>query len=205
MDTLLFTTFVITSLALIVIPGPNVLVIVSTSITHGAKRGLQTVFGTSSAMVIQLIIAATGTSWLVSSLTDGLTWLRWLGVAYLIYLGVIQLSRMTISKRTERPSVTGKGSFGRGFVVSLTNPKTILFFGAFLPQFVSANSGYLNQVIVLSITFLVLATLLDSLYALMAGRLGALLQGPQIEKIQQGVSGLLYLGAGALLATMRRS
>ncbi len=205
MEPLLFTTFVIASVALIVIPGPNVLVVISTSISHGTKRGLQTVLGTSSAMAIQLIIAALGTTWLVASIAEGFEWLRWLGVAYLMYLGVTHLSSLINKKNDEKAQATGKGTFGRGFIVSLTNPKTILFFGAFLPQFVSPNGVYMNQVIILSITFLVLATLLDGLYAMIAGRLRGLIQGPRVQKVQNGVSGLLFLGAGAWLAAMRKS
>ena len=205
MESILFITFVISSVALIVIPGPNVLVVVSTSIYHGTKRGLQTVMGTSSAMAIQLIVAALGTTWLVESITEGFEWLRWIGVAYLMYLGVTHLSRLMNNENDKKEQITGKGTFSRGFIVSLTNPKTILFFGAFLPQFVSPNGEYMNQIIILSITFLVLATVLDGLYAFLAGNIRSLIEGPQVHKIQNGVSGLLFLGAGAWLAAMRKS
>lgn len=204
MESLQYITFVVASMALIVVPGPNVLVVVSTSISHGAKRGLQTVLGTSSAMAIQLIIAALGTTWLVVSIVDGLELLRWLGVAYLMYLGVTHLSSLMNKENDGKIKITGKGTFCRGFIVSLTNPKTILFFSAFLPQFVSPNEEYMNQITILSITFLVLATLLDGLYAIMAGHIQSVIQGPRVQKIQNGVSGLLFLGAGAFLAAMRK-
>lgn len=80
MDSLLFFTFIITSVALIVIPGPNVLVVVSTSISFGTKRGIQTVLGTSSAMIVQLLIAAISTTWFVNSVSEGFEWIRWLGI-----------------------------------------------------------------------------------------------------------------------------
>ncbi len=205
MDPLLYITFILTSIAIIILPGPNVLVVVSTALSHGTKRGLQTVLGTSSAMVIQLIMAAIGTTWFVAFVAQGFEWLRWLGVAYLIYLGVSHLSSMVSKGGDEHTQISGRGTFGRGFIVSLTNPKTILFFGAFLPQFVSPSGGYLSQIVVLSITFLLLATLLDSLYAVMAGKASGLLRLSWMQRVQNGISGMLFLGAGVWLAVMKKS
>jgi len=203
MESFLFVTFIFTAIAVIVMPGPNVLVIISTSISHGTKRGLQTVLGTSSAMIIQLVVAALGTTMFVESISTGFELLRWFGVAYLIYLGMSQLFSL-VQKTCDKPQVTGKATFRRGFIVSLTNPKTILFFSAFLPQFVSPNGEYINQIIIFSTTFLILATMLDSLYAILAGRIRGVLQGDRIQKTQKVLSGILYLGAGTWLAAMRR-
>lgn len=205
MDPFLYISFLIASVLLILIPGPNVLVVVSTSITHGAMRGLQTVLGTSAAMVIQLIIAALGTTWLVASITTGFEWLRWFGVAYLLYLGVKHLLNIRDSEKVHEVQITAKDTFARGFIVSLTNPKTILFFGAFLPQFVSSDDNYVGQLTILSISFLLLAIMLDNLYAVMAGRIRHIIQSPGTEKIKNGVAGLLYVGAGTWLAAMKRS
>lgn len=121
--------FILVSVGIIIVPGPNVLVIVSTCISHGRSRGLQTVAGTSAAMLVQLLISAFGTSWFISQLAFGFLWLKWIGVAYLCYLGVNHL--INAVKKTDAQEVTGLGSFQRGFWVSLTNPKTILFFSAF--------------------------------------------------------------------------
>lgn len=204
MDSFLFIGFILASVALIVVPGPNVLVVVSTSISHGTKRGVQTVLGTSSAMIIQLIIAALGTSWLVAAITDGFEWLRWLGVAYLMYLGVSYFSNLFNNENNEALKSTASGTFIRGFIVSLTNPKTILFFSAFLPQFVAESGEYTIQIIILSVTFLLLATLLDGLYAIIAGHVKEHIQGYRAKKIQKGISGILYLGAGVWLAALRK-
>lgn len=204
MDLTLFITFIVTSIALIILPGPNVLVVVSTSITHGIKRGLQTVLGTSSAMAIQLIIAAISTSWVVAFLSEGFELLRWLGVAYLVYLGLTHILS-ALKNKNHKKHITATGTFSRGFIVSLTNPKTILFFGAFLPQFVSPAGDYMNQIIVLSVSFLVLATLLDGLYAIMSGKASVLMHEKRGHKIQNGVSGFLYLGAGIWLASVRKA
>lgn len=198
MDLLLF---ILVSIGLIIVPGPNVLVIVSTSIAHGRPRGLQTVSGTSVAMIIQLLIAALGAAWLVEALSSGFFWLKWAGVAYLLYLGAKHL-RNAASKAKPEP-VSAIGSFQRGFWVSVTNPKTILFFASFLPQFVSASEDYLPQIAQLSVVFWSLAVILDSGYALLASKLAKLLENKKLSKMQNCFSGLLYIGAGATLAATR--
>jgi len=205
MDGYLLLAFILTSVVLIVVPGPNVLVIVSTSIAHGTVRGLQTVLGTSSAMIFQLIVAALGTSWFVTAITNGFNWLRWAGVAYLIVLGLMNIYRLGSSEQVLEPPLTAGGTYMRGFIVSLTNPKTILFFSAFLPQFVTNRGEYMTQIAILSATFLLLATCLDGLYAVAAGRIGIFMQRISAQKIQKGVIGVLYLTAGVWLAAIRKS
>ncbi len=193
-------TFIIVSFGVIIIPGPNVLVIISTSLSHGKTRGLQTVAGTSLAMLIQLAIAALGTSLLVSYLTKGFVWLKWLGVAYLLYLGFVHLMAL---KNPKPHPISATGSFNRGFWVSLTNPKTILFFSAFLPQFTLGGNSYLNQIVLLSAIFWFMAVALDSLYAILSAKLVKLLKYKNISKYQHGISAALFLGAGALLSTTK--
>ncbi len=194
-------TFILVSTAVIVVPGPNVLVVVSTSISHGKARGLQTVAGTSTAMIIQLVLAAIGTTWFVSVLTQGFLWLKWAGVIYLVYLGVVHLYSAVVNMPPKPASAVG--SFQRGFWVSLTNPKTILLFSAYLPQFTSASEPYTQQIILLSALFWVLAVLLDSGYALLAGKFASLVHKRNFTRYQNGFSGILYTGAGTAIALTR--
>jgi len=196
------TLFLILAFGLIIIPGPNVIVIVSTSIAHGKTRGLQTVAGTSCAMIVQLLVAALGTAWFVTALSEGLKWLKWLGVAYLLVLGITQLRASIGGRSLISPSAVG--SFQRGFMISLTNPKTILFFGAFLPQFVSAQQSYLAQIALLSGIFWLMAVLLDSLYALLAGRLANGVKASAHNRWTGILSGSLFIGAAAALASVDR-
>ena len=193
-----FISFLLISIPFILSPGPNVVVIISTSLSTGTKRGLQTVAGIWLAMIIQLFIAAVGTGWLLGILAEGLMWIKWAGVIYLAYLGVMSIYRY-INHRGSAPA-TATGSFQRGFWISLTNPKTILFFSAFLPQFVTDSSLYGQQIALLSLTFLGLALVLDSSYAILAGRLRWMLARKNFDRIQSGVSGTLYLLASGLLA-----
>lgn len=194
--------FVVISIGLILTPGPNVLVIVSTSIAHGSIRGLQTVVGTSLAMILQLCVAIFATTWFVSALTQGLIWLKWVGVAYLIYLGAKGLLS-ALRKTDEVQALSGAGSFSRGFYTSITNPKTMLFFSAFLPQFVGGVDNYLLHIIVLSLVFWNLAVVIDSGYALLASRLSRWLKNYAARRWQQGICGVLYLGAAGFLASSK--
>ena len=180
------------------------LVIISTSLTHGKSRGLQTVAGTSLAMAVQLIIVALATSTFVQFLTDGFYIVKWLGVAYLLYLGLLHLKYALFTK-TSNSELTASASFSRGFFVSLTNPKTLLFFSAFFPQFVSSSESYLLQISILSVTFLMLAIILDTGYALLSVKMKPLLEQRNLFKLQNGFSGLLFLGASAWLAVLHRS
>lgn len=196
--------FLLVALLFIAIPGPNVLVIVATSIVSGRTRGLQTVIGTSLAMLLQLLIAALATNSVLQFLGAGLLWLKWLGVGYLLYLAGKSLYRCWHPVVAD---ISASGSLQRGFWVALTNPKTILFFSAFLPQFVSSADHYLFQIGVLSFCFWILAVFCDSAYALLASRLTWLVDANKVRtsRLQNGLSGTLFLTASGILAVSHRT
>jgi len=196
--------FILVSFGLIAIPGPNVLVIVSTSIQHGKRRGLQTVAGTSLAMLLQLVIVGAGTTSFVLLLAQGLIILKWLGVAYLLYLGVRHFRR-AFSSATEEAVISATATFARGFSVSLLNPKTLFFFSAFLPQFVTSPENYAVQISVLSAIFLSMAIVLDSCYAIFTVQLKSVFENRLGNRIRNGISGMLYSTAAAWLAISRRA
>jgi len=197
-------SFILVSFGLIVIPGPNVMVIVSTSIQHGKCRGLQTVAGTSLAMLLQLVIVGVGTTSFVLLLSQGLALLKWLGVAYLLYLGFQHFWR-ALSSVTEEPAISATATFARGFSVSLLNPKTLFFFSAFLPQFVTSPQNYAVEISVLSAIFLLMAIVLDSCYAIFTVKLKSVFENRLGRRIRNGISGLLYSIAATWLAISRRA
>lgn len=208
MDVSLFISFTLVSIAFIAIPGPNVLLIISTSLNHGKVSGLHTVVGTSTAMAVQLTVAAIGTSWLVNTLATGFYWLKWAGVCYLLFIGSRHLLAAFLPSSTALATNSNKEAFATiqtGFWISLFNPKTILFFAAFLPQFANTTGSYSLQIATLSLMFWLLATLIDSCYALLAAQLrlrldGMLLNQNEQQRSKDGLSGLLYLLAGVLLS-----
>ena len=200
----LYLAFIAACVVLIAIPGPNVALIVANSVAHGARYGLMTVAGTASAMVLQLALVVLGASALLGMLANLFDWLRWLGVAYLVWLGVrTWRAAATDLAGTQAEPRSVASIFSRGFAVSLTNPKTLLFYAAFLPQFVGMGDGEATyQLLLLAGTFLVVAVLLDGAWALLAGRLRSLLQAR--ARLRNRITGGLLIGAGVGLAFARK-
>jgi threonine/homoserine/homoserine lactone efflux protein len=203
-DTHLFLAFVLAVTVLMLIPGPNVALIVANSVTYGFRYGLLTVAGTSSAMVVQLGLTVLGMTELLGTLGAWFEWIRWIGVAYLIYLGVTQWRAPPVNLATIAPEPrSARAMYTRALLVSLTNPKTLFFYGAFFPQFVVTSHDVGTQVAVLSATFLFLAILLDGCWALAAGRARGLLAVH--GRLRNRISGGLLVGAGIGLALARKS
>jgi homoserine/homoserine lactone efflux protein len=198
----LFLAFVAAVTVLMLIPGPNVALIVANSLAYGPQYGLITVAGTSSAMVAQLALTALGMTELLGALGLWFGWLRWIGVAYLLYLGLIQWRAPAHDLAAIRPEPKSpRAIFTRALLVSLTNPKTLFFYGAFFPQFVSLDRPLGVQAAILSATFLALALLIDSGWALVAGRARGMLASR--GRLRNRLSGGILIGAGAFLALAR--
>ena len=198
----LYLGFVAASVLLILLPGPNVALIVANSVAHGPRWGLVTVAGTSSAMVLQLALTVLGLSTFLALMAAWFEWLRWVGVAYLLYLG-LRTWRAPPSDVSRMPAPTASGIYLRGFLVSLANPKTLLFYGAFLPQFVIPEADPTGQLALLAATFLAIAVLLDGVWALLAGKLRAVVTSR--GRLRNRLTGGLLVGAGLGLALARRS
>ncbi|HEX4768381.1 MAG TPA: LysE family translocator [Lichenihabitans sp.] len=193
-----YLAFVAASAVLIATPGPNVALIVGTSIRHGRAAGLATVIGTSAAMVVQLAATVFGLSVAILSAAHLFGLLRWAGVAYLLGLGLRALLGWPESPDVIAAAPDLGRAVGRGFAVSLTNPKTLLFYGAFLPQFVDRSGWVTGQLLLLSATFLVLAATLDTGWALLAHQArGLLLVRPGWH---ERISGACLITAAAGLA-----
>ena len=197
----LYLAFVAASVLLMLIPGPNVALIVANSASYGTRYGLLTVAGTSAAMIPQLLVAALGMAAALAVAGAWFEWLRWAGVAYLAWLG-LQHWRAPAEDPTQAAAPPRARIFGRGLLVSLTNPKTLLFYGAFFPQFVSTEDALGPQVALLSATFLAVAVTVDSGWALLAGRARPLLA--RRRRLRNRLAGGLLIGAAAGLAMARR-
>ncbi|KAA2237464.1 LysE family translocator [Salinarimonas soli] len=199
----LYLAFVAAVVVLILVPGPNVALIVANSVAHGVGYGLLTMAGTSSAMVLQLAVAVGGMTALLAWLAAWFEALRWVGVAYLAYLGwrawTAPPHDLTGAKAQPR---SGWTIYGRGVLVSLANPKTLLFYGAFLPQFVDPAGDATGQLVLLAATFLGLAVVLDGAWALLAARVAGVLAAR--GRLRQRITGGLLMGAAAGLALVRR-
>lgn len=200
--TTLYLAFVAAALALIVIPGPNVALIVANTLARGRRVGFATVIGTTSAMVLQLGLTVAGMAAAVAAFGQVFEALRLVGVAYLAYLAwrawttPARPVAATVDRRPLGRIIAG------GFLVSLTNPKTLLFYGAFLPQFVSADQPALPQLLLLAGTFLGLAAACDSLWVVAAARLGGRIG--RAGQFGHRIAAAVFALAGLGLALVRR-
>lgn len=198
----LYLEFVAAVVVLMLLPGPNVALIVANSIRHGTACGLVTMTGTSTAMAVQLGLTALGLSSVLGHFGAWLGWIRWVGVIYLVWLGVAAWRAPPPG-----PVIVGAGpvSLGklwvRGFLVSLTNPKTLFFYGALLPQFITGGRSFAGQMGVLAASFLVIALVIDSLWCLLAGWVRGRLASS--GRVANRIGGSVLIGAGIGLALAR--
>ncbi len=192
------------ALALLAIPGPAVLYIVVQSADQGRRVGLASVAGIHLGTLVHVAAATAGLSALIVASAVAFSVVKYAGAAYLVYLGVRKLLERTPPEQLERRREPLNRAFFRGIVVNVLNPKTALFFLAFLPQFVDRDRGGVwSQVLVLGLLFIGLGLVTDSLYALGAGTIGGLLRRRR-EALRYG-TGVVYIGLGAAAALVKRT
>jgi threonine/homoserine/homoserine lactone efflux protein len=196
--------FCLAALALLAIPGPAVLYIVVQSAEQGRRAGLAPVVGIHLGTLVHVAAATVGLSALIVASALAFSIVKYAGAAYLVYLGIRKLLERSASEERRPRRVPLRQAFVRGIVVNVLNPKTALFFLAFLPQFVDRDRGGVwSQVLVLGLVFVALGLLSDSLYALAAGTIGAFLRRKR-EALRYG-SGVVYIGLGAVAALAKRN
>ena len=201
-DPAMFVAFVAATTILMLIPGPNVALIVSNSVAYGSRYGLITVGGTTSAMIVQLAIAAFGMTQVLGTLGRWFEWLRWIGVAYLIYLGVAHWRAPVADlTRTAPEPKSARAIYARALLVSLTNPKLLLFYGAFFPQFVRVDRPVGTQIVLLAATFIAISVSLDGSWALIASHARKALACH--GRLRNRITGGLLIAAGTALGVAR--
>ena len=201
--------FTLTSIALIVVPGPSVLFVISRALVLGRRGAFLTVLGNSAGLFLQVFAVALGVGALVERSVVVFTVIKLGGAAYLVYLGVqaIRHRQELASVLVKAEAATGRRHVLReGFVVGVSNPKSIVFFAAVLPQFVDRSLGRLPlQLLLLGTEFVLLAMVLDSVWALAAGSARDwFARSPERLSTLGGVGGLLMIGIGARLAVTGR-
>lgn len=198
-----YVVFLATAIALLLVPGPAVLYVVTRSIEMGRVGGLASVAGITTGTVAYVTLAAAGLSSLLLASTAAFDAVRYAGAAYLILLGVRRLFGRGLDEAgVEAAPRTRRRAYMQGILVNLTNPKTIVFVFAFLPQFVDrdAHQPWL-QVLVLGLSFCLLGFLSDSMYALAAGSIADRLRGSAgIARVQRWFGGGVLVGLGILAA-----
>lgn len=195
--------FCAAAFVLLIVPGPSVLYIVTRSIDQGRRAGLVSVLGTHLGSLVHVAAAAFGLSALIVSSALAFSAVRYLGAAYLVVLGVRRWRAGDhLGLWPECPSLPMADLVRQGFVVQVLNPKTAVFFLAFLPQFVDAHRGSVTvQVLVLGVVFIALGMVSDSTYAIAGSKLGSLLRrNARVSRAERYVSSGVYVGLGVTTA-----
>lgn len=197
--------FCLTSLALLVIPGPAVLYVVVQGAEQGRRAGLASVGGVHTGTLVHVFAATVGLSALIVASATAFTAVKLAGAAYLIYVGARKLlGRDDPGLEPGQQRISYRRAFARGAIVNVLNPKTALFFLALLPQFVDPHRGGVwSQALLLGLTFVALGLLTDSAYAVTAGTVGGFLR--RRRRTMRYGSGLVFVGLGAVAALAKRN
>jgi threonine/homoserine/homoserine lactone efflux protein len=205
-DASTFAVFVAAALVLLIVPGPSVLYIVARSVEGGRIAGLVSVLGVQTGALVHIAFAALGISAILASSAVAFSVVKWLGAGYLVWLGLKRIFGR--DDEEDEVAVEPKGLsrvFSQGIIVNTLNPKTALFFLAFLPQFIDpARGAAWTQIVLLGAIFVTLALCTDGLYALLSGTASGWLQRnterAAIRRGQRFVSGAVLIALGAVAA-----
>ena len=198
---------------LTVTPGPSVLMCITNGIHHGVRRAFAGALGSVTAVCLIMIVSAAGLGAILAVSEKVFLVLKWCGVAYLAYIGVRTFFSTQSTIAAENPddpqaAHTQKSRaslYWQGFLVGGSNPKALLFFTAFFPQFINPHAAQLPQFLVLGATFVCFELFWLTFYAHFAARVAPWLRTPGRAKMFNRLSGATFIGAGALLATVKRS
>jgi threonine/homoserine/homoserine lactone efflux protein len=179
-----------------------VTVIVANSLTHGTRAGLLNVAGTQLGLGLMMAILVAGLSSVIAAMGWLFDWLRWAGAAYLVWLGYKLLRSPDLVQEKTANSIPRGGFLLQGFLVLMANPKALLWFGAFIPQFIDPKGNYVAQIIVLGVTAMAVAIISDGGYAVLTGHAGAFLSQKRVRLVSR-LSGTCLIGGGIWLALTR--
>ncbi|MCB8879887.1 LysE family translocator [Acidisoma cellulosilytica] len=198
--------FVAASAVLLAIPGPTVLLIISYALGHGRKPAAAIVAGVALGDLTAMTASMLGLGAVLATSAVIFTALRWIGGAYLIYLG-IKLWRAPVQSAAlaDSPKANPLRMLAHSYAVTALNPKSIIFFVAFVPQFLQASRPFLHQVVILEATFVTLATLNAAMFALLAAAARERLRAPRVQRAVNRTGGSLLIGAGLFAAGWRRA
>jgi len=204
MELHVYLAFVIATTIMIALPGPSVLLTVAHSISFGWQRALSTVAGETMGIAIQLIVAAIGLTSLLNVVAEAFELIRWAGAAYLVYLGIKQWRNASQPLKFDTASVSKTNLFVQGLVITIPNPKSLIFIAAFLPQFIDATRPFGLQFAFIVPTFLVITFAVTSVWALVAGNVRGFLHSQRAFQSVLRTAGGLMVIAGIGLALARR-
>ncbi len=197
-----YAAYVLACLLITLIPGPTVTLIVANSLRHGTRAGLLNVAGTQAGLGLMMLALIVGLSSVIEAMAWLFDWVRLVGALYLVWLGWKLLRTPGMNLPQKSPAVPRGGFFAQGFLVLLANPKALLWFGAFIPQFVDPKGHYVAQIVLLGLTAMSVAALTDGTYAVLTGRAGSFFSKRRVALLSR-TGGVLLVGGGIWLAFTR--
>jgi threonine/homoserine/homoserine lactone efflux protein len=198
----LYLAFVAACVALALLPGPIVTLVIANGLRHGTRAALTNIAGVQAGVAIVIGIVAVGLTTLMATMGYWFDWVRFAGAAYLVWLGIRLIREPVMGVEADAPPPPRGGFFLQGFLVALSNPKLLVFFGAFIPQFMDLSHDHLSQVTLLGVTFMVIAAVTDATYALLAGRVRRFFSAQRTRSLSR-ISGGFMIGGGIWLALTR--
>lgn len=195
-----FLAFLIAATAVIIIPGPTNLIIVSSAISSGLRHALWTIFGAAISHILLCTIATMGLATLLSLSAEVFEVVRWVGAAYMIWLGVTKWRKASRQENLHlATSSSGCRFFFRGFLANSANPKALIFYGVFFPPFLTTEAPLQMQLLILSATFVLIFLIVALLHGLLAAKIGDFFQKPRQRLLLDRISGTILIGAGGIL------
>ena len=198
-----FGVFFVSALTLAVIPGPGMLYVLARTVRGGRREGVLSTLGTGVAGALHTLAAALGVSAVLATSAVAFSVIKWLGVAYLIYLGVKTLLERPAAEVPTDVQPSSRGAFVQGIVTEALNPKTALFFLAFIPQFVDPAGLVFAQFVLLGFITTLLTSGVDFIVAFAAGPLSGVLKNRRGQRVQRALSGGALIGLGVYVAVDR--
>ncbi len=203
MSTQVYLAFIAACFALALLPGPMVTLLISNGLRHGTRAALINIAGAQVGLAIVIGVVAVGLTSLMATMGYWFDWVRVAGAGYLVWLGIKLIMSPVENVDGETPPAPPRaGFFLQGLMVTLSNPKVLVFFGAFIPQFMDLGRDHFSQVALLGATFMLIGASTDATYALLAGR-ARLFFSKQRTRLVSRVSGTFMISGGIWLALTR--
>jgi threonine/homoserine/homoserine lactone efflux protein len=197
-----YIAYALACIVIVLVPGPTVTLIIASSMRHGTRAGLLNVAGTQAGLAVMIAIVGVGLASTIEAMGHWFEWVRLIGAVYLIWIGLQMIRSKGRIAEGSMPAAPRCGFFLQGFLVAISNPKTMLFFSAFLPQFIDRSIDYSLQIAIMGVTAMIFAAFSDSTYAVLAGKAGHMLSARRARLLSR-VSGCFLLGGGLWLALSR--
>lgn len=199
----LYAAFLVACAVIVIVPGPTATLIVANSLRHGTRAGLLNVAGTQIGLGTMIALVGLGLTSMIEAMGHWFDWVRLAGAAYLVWLGWRMIRSAADADAPALPARPPRGGFvAQGCAVALSNPKVLVFFGAFFPQFIDPAGAYALQIAIMGATAMAFAAVADCAYAVLSGSAGRTLSAGRVRLLSR-IGGGVLIGGGLWLALAR--